>query len=199
MNNLKKSDTWKIQLTWQISSTDNDEESVMHSKSDNTKIIINDKAHEVIEKLFELLKNNLESMKGSVFIFNSVHLLYYKCHQKNWTCGGSCIDSPYWIKKKATMNPLNRKNNKCYQYAVTVALNNEEIGKTPDRITKIKPFINKYKWEGIEFPLEKDNWKKIDKKNRIIALSVLYAKKKKEIRCPAYVSKHNSNSKKQEQ
>ena len=43
------------------------------------------------------------------------------------------------------MNPLNRKDNKCYQYAVTVALNNEEIGKNPDRITKIKPFINKYK------------------------------------------------------
>ena len=136
----------------------------MYSKSDNTKIIINDKAHEVIEKLFESLKNNLKSMKGSVFIFNYVHLLYYKCHKINWTCGGPCIDSPYWIKKKATMNPLNRKDNKCYQYAVTVALNNEEIGKNHDRITKIKPFINKYKWEGIEFPLEKDDWEKFDKK-----------------------------------
>ena len=38
INNLKKSDTWKIQLTLAInfiSSIDNDEARVMHSKSDN--------------------------------------------------------------------------------------------------------------------------------------------------------------------
>ena len=57
MNNLKKSDTWKIQLTIAnnfISSIDNDEEHVMHSKSDNTEIMINDK---VIKELFYSLKN----------------------------------------------------------------------------------------------------------------------------------------------
>ena len=45
INNLKKSDTWKIQLTIAnnfISSIDNDEERVMHSKSDNIEIMIND-------------------------------------------------------------------------------------------------------------------------------------------------------------
>ena len=41
------------------------------------------------------------------------------------------------------MNPINKKDNKCFQYAVTVALNNEDIGKHSERITKIKPFINK--------------------------------------------------------
>ena len=43
INNLKKSDTWKIQLTISnnfISSLDNDEERVMHSKSDNIEIMI---------------------------------------------------------------------------------------------------------------------------------------------------------------
>ena len=34
---------------------------------------------------------------------------------------------------------------------VTVALNYEEIKKDPQRITKIKPFINKYNWERIKF------------------------------------------------
>ena len=33
------------------------------------------------------------------------------------------------------------KDNKCFQYATTVALNHEEIRKHPERITKIKPFI----------------------------------------------------------
>ena len=47
INNLKKLDTWKIQLTIAIdfiSSKDKDEERVMHSKSDNEEIKINDKA-----------------------------------------------------------------------------------------------------------------------------------------------------------
>ena len=77
INNLKKSDTWKIKLAIAInfiSSTDNDEKRVMHSKSDNIELMINDKADEVMKDLFDSLKNkyqnNLESMKGSEFVFD---------------------------------------------------------------------------------------------------------------------------------
>ena len=38
-----------------ISSKDNDDEPVIHSKSDNTEIMIYDKVDEVIEELFESL------------------------------------------------------------------------------------------------------------------------------------------------
>ena len=31
--------------------------------------------------------------------------------------------------KKATINPINKKDNKCFQYAVKVALNHEKIKK----------------------------------------------------------------------
>ena len=54
---LKKSDTWKIKLTLAInfmSSKNIDEKLVMHSKSDNIKIVIYDKADEVIRECFEL-------------------------------------------------------------------------------------------------------------------------------------------------
>ena len=50
IDHLKESDTWKIQLTIAnnfISSIDNDEGRVMHSKSDNIEIMINDEAYEV--------------------------------------------------------------------------------------------------------------------------------------------------------
>ena len=46
-------------------------------------------------------------------------------------------------------------------------------------MTKIKPFINKYNWEGINFPSEKDDWKKFEENNLTIAVNVLYAKKEK--------------------
>ena len=45
INNFKKSDTWKIQLTIAnnfISSVENDEECVMHSKTDSIEIMMND-------------------------------------------------------------------------------------------------------------------------------------------------------------
>ena len=76
-------------------------------------------------------------MRGKDFIFDSVQLLYYKCHKINFKRG--------WIKK-ATVNPQNEsaKSDKCFQYAATVALNHEQIKRDPQRISRIKPFINKY-------------------------------------------------------
>ena len=50
--------------------------------------------------------------------------------------------------KKATINPKN-KDDKCFQYALTVALNYEQIKDHPERISKIKPFIDIYNWKEI--------------------------------------------------
>ena len=69
-------------------------------------------------------------MKDSEFVFDYVHLLYCKCHKVNPNRGGSCIDSPDWIKnkKKTKRNPINKNDNKCLQYAITVLIH-EEIKK----------------------------------------------------------------------
>ena len=64
-------------------------------------------------------------------------------------------------------------------------LNYEKIKKDLQRITKIKPFVNKYNWERINFPSEKDDWKKFEKNNATTALNVA----KKEKIYPAYISK----------
>ena len=138
INNLKTSDMWEIQLTITsncISSLDNGEDRVMHSKNYNIEIMISDEADEVIKELFNSLKKRyqikIESMKGSQFLFDYVWLLHHKCHKINPNCGGSYINSHDWkmINEKATINPINKKNNKCFQYAATVALNHEEIKK----------------------------------------------------------------------
>ena len=107
VNNLKDSDTGKIQLTIAnnfISSISTDEERLMHSKSDNINIIIKVEADEVVKEIFDLLKNrsqnNLESIKVSQFVFDYVHLLFYKCHKINPAHCGLYIDSPDWMKNK---------------------------------------------------------------------------------------------------
>ena len=55
--------------------------------------------------------------------------------------------------------------------------------KDPKKILKIKPFRNKYNWEGIHFPSEKNDWKKFEKNNLTAALDVLHTKKQKNISC----------------
>ena len=67
-------------------------------------------------------------MKGSQFIFDSVQMMYYKCRKVNFRRGGSYIDS---IKKKNTAITLKSKGDKCFQYAVTVALNMAELNRIP--------------------------------------------------------------------
>ena len=89
--------TWKIQLIIAInfiSSKDIDEEHAMHSKSDNIEILTCDKVDKAIKELFESLLSwfriGLEtSMKDRDFIFDPVHLLYYKYHKINMNFGGS--------------------------------------------------------------------------------------------------------------
>ena len=111
INNLKKSDTWKIQLTVANNFTyslDNDEERETHSKTDNIKIMINGESDEVLNELYDSLENpyqnNFESMKGSEFVFDYVQLLYYKYHKINPNRNGPYIGSPDWIKsEKATI------------------------------------------------------------------------------------------------
>ena len=84
INNLKKFDMWKIQLTIAnnfISSIDNDEERVMHLISDSIEIITSDEADEAMKELFDSLKNiyqnNLKSMKGSEFVFDYVYFIHF--------------------------------------------------------------------------------------------------------------------------
>ena len=126
----------------------------MHSRSDNIKFASYNDANEVVDEVFESLcsryQGNLEtSMRGSNSTFDSVQLMYYKCHKVNFKRVGSYIDSPDWIKKKrATINPKN-EDDKCFQYAVTLALNYGEIVSHLERVSNIKSFINKCNWKGI--------------------------------------------------
>ena len=59
----------------------------------------------------------------------------------------------------------------------------------------MKPFIYKHKWEEINFPSKKDDWKKFEKIIEQLLLMFCMVKKKKIH--PPYVSKHNSDHEKQ--
>ena len=66
-------------------------------------------------------------MKGNESIFDNVDLLYNKLNKKNLNRGGSFILFPEITKNtKATLNPKNN-DDKCFLYALLVALNYDEL------------------------------------------------------------------------
>ena len=117
-----------------FSSKDSDETHIMNSKSDNIEVMMGNGTNEVTEDLFDSFlqryrKKLEESMRGSEFAFESVDSLYYKLHKISLNRGGSYIGSPKWLKnKKATINPKNN-DDKCFRYALTVALSYQIIKK----------------------------------------------------------------------
>ena len=129
-------------------------------------------------------------MKGSDFAFDGVNYLYYDLNKISLSKGGSYIDSPKWLKiKKSTINPKSN-DYKCVQYAVTLALNLDKINNHPERISKIKPFIEEYNWKDIDFPSTSRDWKKFELNNEV-ALNILYIPHNTKKIKIAYKSKHN--------
>ena len=135
-------------------------------------------------------------MKGSDFAFDGVNCLYYDLNKISISKGGSYIDSPKWLKdKKSTINPKNN-DYKCFQYAVTLALNLDKINKNSLRISKIKAFIEEYNWKDIDFPSTSKDWKKFELNNEV-APNILYVPHNTKKIENAYKSKHNLTREKQ--
>ena len=153
-----------------------DQTRIMYTRSGNIEIMFGD--DDIIEQLFESLLKKYEEnlhnkMRDSEFEFDGVNFLYYDFNKTSINRGRSYIDSPNWLKdKKSTINPKNN-DDKCFQYAVTLALNLDKIKKDPQRVSKIKPFIEKYNWEDKDFPSTSKDWKKFECNNEV-ALNILY-------------------------
>ena len=98
----------------------------------------------------------------------------YHIHKTSLKRGKSYIKSPEWlINKRATINPKN-KDDKCFQYSITVALNHQKIESHSEGISNIEPFIDQYHWEAIDFPAGIRDWKKFERNNKTIALNILF-------------------------
>ena len=83
------------------------------------------------------------------------------------------IDSPDWIKKKkATINPKNEDDELFYTQQL-LNLNYENIECNPETVSNIKPLINKYNCEKINYYV-----KKFEKKRSTIDFNIFYTKEK---------------------
>ena len=199
MRYYKSKGEWKVEFIAEISfislKPGSTETRIMHTRSDNEEFTNGSDTDEIIEELFESFlqkyeENLQEKMKGSDFEFDRVNFLYYDFNKISINRGGSYIYSPQWLKnKKSTKDPINN-DYKCFQYAVTLALNLDKIRKNPQRISKIKPFINQYNWKDIDFPATSKDWEKFELNNEI-EINILYVPHNTRNIHVAYKSKHN--------
>ena len=182
INKYKNEGEWKIQLIEEINfislKPGSDETRVMYTRSDNEEFMNGDDTDEVIKLLFKSFlqrfeENLQEKMRGSDFELDGVNLFYYNFNKTIIYRGGSYIDSPKWLKdKKSTINPKNN-DHKCFQYAATLALNFDNINNHPEKMSKIRPFIDQYNWKDIDFPPTNKDWKKFELNNKV-ALNILF-------------------------
>ena len=152
----KSKGEWKIKISMRIifvSFTDANETREMHTKSDNIAIMRGVETEYVINELFDTFRKRYQKrletkMRGSSLTFESIDLLEHHLHKVSSNRGSSCTESPEWIQnKRVTINSKNTKDNNCFQYAVIAALNRQNIDHHPERISKLKPFINNYNWK----------------------------------------------------
>ena len=175
----------------------------------NEEILMGNETNDINIELFKSFLGNYQKeeqimREGSDFMFESVELLDYHLHKISLKRGKPYIKSPEWlINKRATINPKNDNEN-YFQYAITVALNHQNIENNPEGISNIKSIINQYNWKYINIKahqkedrekLEKHNmvidWKKFEKNNKTIALNILFVPHNTKAIRLAYKSKDN--------
>ena len=128
--NSHKGNNWKIQFTMQIvfnSIKDPNDKRTLYVKTKDVEITTKCDTNKTVNELFDLLIqscNDLSefSRRNSNLILEGVESMNHNFNQTSKS--GSYIESPDWIKnKKCTINPQNKNDNRCFQHAITVALN----------------------------------------------------------------------------
>ena len=125
-----------------VSTKSFNETRTMHPKSRQVEVYMGSDTENVIDTLFNTLLQNFQRIqetsneRGSEFIPDSVHKI-------DIIRAESYIVSPDWIaSKKATINPKNEKDNKCFQWSIIARLNYNIIKeKTLKRLLKLKGLI----------------------------------------------------------
>ena len=101
------------------------------------------------------------------------------------------IKTPECIRSKRAVLNSKTNDNKSFQYSVTLSLYHEQIGKNFSRISNIKPYINNFNWDNINFLLTGQDYQNFEINNSSTALNILQMNDQQKIDY-LYESKFNS-------
>ena len=129
---------------------------------------LNDK-NEIVTAMIEHMVQQIENpaLRNSKCVFDRVLHMDIDFHRLNLTRGSSYVPLPDWLmKKKAMINPKN-SDRECFKWAVIAAMNWEEIGNNPERVSKLRRYEREFDWSGLEFPLSLRDINKFERNNEI--------------------------------
>ena len=156
-----------------ISSKNAGETRAIYVWSNNESIMWGSDIDNIVGELFKSFLNNYQKeeqiIKGSNFRFESVDLMDYKLHKVSLKRGGLYIKSSEWlITKRATINPKNEKDDKCFQYALTLALSYSEIKKR-----ELENIFKKMKHEDTDFLSHQIDWETFEQNNELLCIRII--------------------------
>ena len=164
-----------------ISTKSFNETCTMHPKSKQVEVYMGSDTGNVIDTLFNALLQNFQRIqgtsneRGSKFIPDSVEVLEYEFHKIDLIRAESYLITPDWIaSKKATINPKNEKNNKCFQWSIIEGLNYNKIKK------KNWKKLLKFRRVDTDFSSHQIDWEIFEKEDNSIALNVLFVSHNRE-------------------
>ena len=129
---------------------------------------------DVIDRFFNMLLQRFQHAqetshdRGSKFIPDIVELLYYHFQRIVIRRAESYIITPDWIaSKKATINPKNEKDNKCFQWSIISGLNYNKI-----KEKELKKIL-KFKRVDTDFSSYNREWEEFEQNDISIALNII--------------------------
>ena len=113
-----------------ISSKNFEDTPTIYSASKPVEVFMGSETNNVIDRTFDTtlqrFQQAIETLikGGSEFTHESVALFYYYFQKIDIRRTESYNAFPDWlVNKEARINPRNENDNKCFQYAITIALN----------------------------------------------------------------------------
>ena len=139
LNNNDERGEWKVQLVMQnncISFNNFEDTCTIYSASKPVELFMGSDTDDTIDTFFDTLLQRFQQAietsndNESGFTHENVVLLYYYFPKIDIRRVESHVKFPDWIANKgATINPKNEKDNKCFQWLTTSALNYNKIKK----------------------------------------------------------------------
>ena len=116
----------------------------------------------------ELIGNKIEEFQRNTSDWQIVNIqsLILKIAKYMPAHGSSYIPLPEYIMNKKCCINIQNDDERCFEYSVLCGQYIDEINK-PQRVTVYKPYMNKLKFDGIEFPVKIDDVSKFEAMNEI--------------------------------
>lgn len=136
---------------------------IFTSKTQNT--IDKDNINDLVNLSISNLQKRFEKYdSGATYItFSHFDKVIFYTAKYEALAGSSYIKLPKWLETKKALVNVKNEDNKCFMWAVLSGLH--PVKDNNDRVTKYVPYANELNFEGIEFPVKKNQYKKIEKQN----------------------------------